>query len=655
MNVISAVFAFGVLAALAPTCRADVKLPALVGDNMVIQQGVKARVWGWADPGEKVTVSMGGKSESATTSADGRWEVGIGPFPAGGPHEMTISGKQQIVLNNILVGEVWVGSGQSNMEWPLQNAKNGAEEVSKANYPEIHLFTVSRTTALTPRDDVEGRWVVCSPDTVGGFSAVAYFFGRELNQTLKVPVGLIHTSWGGTPAEAWTSKGALAADPALARYAEAADKAADSSPEAMRAYRAAQAEWEAKNLLQDTGTKGDYERSMPDFADSSWKTMRLPQLWESAGLDIDGAVWFRKTVDLPAGWAGKDLALNLGPVDDYDTTYFNGTKVGSIGAESPNPYQLPRKYTVPGSVVRAGRNVIAVRVFDHVGGGGLWGTAADMTLGPAGGERMPLAGEWRYEVERGVPSRSVDYSTQPIAPAGAGNPNTPTVLYNAMLAPVTPYTIKGALWYQGEANADRARQYRTLLPAMIRDWRKAWGVGDFPFLIVQLANWQPRKPEPSESGWAELREAQLMTLKEPATGLAVAIDIGETNDIHPRNKQDVGHRLAVWALAKTYDKKVEYSGPLYDSLKVDGNKIRIRFTHAGGLKMKGDKVESVAIAGADRKFVWADAKIEGDTLVVWSDKVPNPVAVRYAWADNPLANLYNGADLPASPFRTDEW
>jgi sialate O-acetylesterase len=302
--------------------------------------------------------------------------------------------------------------------------------------------------------------------------------------------------------------------------------------------------------------------------------------------------------------------------------------------------------------------VISVRVFDHVGGGGFGGSIADMTLQPAGGGGKPvaLAGEWRYEIERGVPSRNVDYGTQPVAPPGAGNPNSPTVLYNAMVAPLVPYAIRGVIWYQGEANAGRGKQYRTLFPAMIRDWRAAWGQGDFPFLYVQLANWQPRKPEPSESGWAELREAQLMTLKEPATGMAVIIDIGEAEDIHPRNKHDVGHRLAVWALAKTYGKKIEYSGPLYESHKVEGTMVRVRFTHAGGLKaMNGGAVEGFAVAGADKKFVWAKAKIEGDSVVVWSDSVASPVAVRYAWADNPAANLYNGTGLPASPFRTNEW
>ncbi len=641
--------------AFASPTRADVKLPALIGDNMVVQQGVKARVWGWAAPSERVKVMMAGKQAMAVADAKGHWEAQIGPFKAGGPFEMTIAGKNTIVIKNVLVGEVWVGSGQSNMEWQLQNVIHGADEVARANYPDIRLFTVTKATSLEPRDDVEGRWVACTPETAGTFSAVAYFFGRDLHDKLKVPVGLIHSSWGGTPAEAWTSRETLAASPELRPMTEALDLAAKDLPSAMREYEAAQAKWEDENFAHDPGNKGfDLGYARPDFSDEDWKKMRLPQHWESAGLAIDGSVWFRKVVDVPADWAGKELALSLGAIDDFDTTYFNGTKVGSTGRETPNFYMAPRKYTVPGSLVRAGRNVIAVRAFDHYGDGGFSGAGADMTLTVAGGSPISLAGDWLYKIETSIEPIKVDFSKQPVAPAGAGNPNTPTVLYNAMLAPLTPYRIRGAIWYQGESNANRARQYQTLFPAMIRNWRAQWGEGDFPFLFVQLANFQARKPEPGPSDWAELREAQLMTLKEPATGMAVIIDIGEANDIHPKNKQDVGHRLALWALAKTYGQAVEFSGPLYKSFTVEGDRARIKFSHAEGLRTTdGAAVEGFSIAGADGKFVWASAKIEGNEVVVWSESVAQPKAVRYAWADNPATNLYNGAGLPASPFRTD--
>jgi sialate O-acetylesterase len=301
--------------------------------------------------------------------------------------------------------------------------------------------------------------------------------------------------------------------------------------------------------------------------------------------------------------------------------------------------------------------VIAVRVFDSAGEGG-FGGGGKMTLGPAGTkptDLMPLAGQWSYKVESGLEPKHPDWGSRP-EPPGPNNQNSPSVLYNAMIAPLVPFAIRGAIWYQGEANAGRAYQYRTLFPTMIRNWRKAWGEGEFPFYFVQLANWQPLKPEPGESEWAELREAQMMTLREPQTGMAVIIDIGDTNDIHPRNKLDVGHRLAAWALANTYGEKVETSGPLYKSFAVEGDKIRVRFTHAVGLKTAdGGPLKGFAIAGEDHKFVWAEARIEGNDVVVWNKDVTKPVAVRYAWADNPICNLYNKAGLPASPFRTDTW
>jgi len=649
---------FGLLAlvfGLPQSAFANIKLPSLVGDNMVVQHHAKVRIWGWADPGENVSVTMAKKSARTQADSKGKWEVQIGPFQPGGPHEMKIAGKNTIVVKNILVGEVWVASGQSNMEWQLRNSAHGAEEIAAANTPEIRLFTVKKATSLDTRDDVAGKWVLCSPDTAGDFSAVAYFFGKELHQATKVPVGLIHSSWGGTPAEAWTSRSALAAVPEFHSLVEALDKSAASLPSALRDYQAALAEWERKNYLQDPGNRGaELGYAKPDHNESEWKTMRLPQAWETAGLSIDGAVWFRKTIEVPAGWAGKDLSLSLGAIDDFDTTYFNGGQVGTTGTETPNYWMAPRKYVVPGHLVRAGRNVIAVRVFDHYGDGGFTGPASDMWIGPVNSASVSLVGDWVYKVEFAAEPVKVDYSTQPVAPTGSRNPNSPTVLYNAMLAPLTSYSIRGVIWYQGESNAGRARQYRTLFPCMIRDWRAAWKEGDFPFLFVQLANYQAPRAEPSESGWAELREAQLMTLKVPETGMAVIIDIGEERDIHPKNKKDVGHRLALWALANTYGQKLEYSGPMYERFTVEGDKIRVRFSHAAGLTTKGEAaLEGFAIAGADGKFVWAKAKIEGTDVVVWNESIRNPRAVRYGWADNPAVNLYNGAGLPASPFRTD--
>ena len=640
------------------TVDAEVRVPSIIGDNMVVQQGQKVRIWGTAQPAERVVISFAGTNATAKSNTKGQWQTLIGPFKAGGPFTLTIKGSNTLILKNVFIGEVWICSGQSNMEFPLVNANGGADAMAQANFPEIHLFTVEHNTAAAPLDEVKGSWVVTFPDQVGQFSAVGYFFGRELYQRLKIPIGLIHTSWGGTPAEAWTSHEALASLPELKPILDRYEESLKALPERQAIFARALAEWELKNLYQDPGIKGEalgYADPAPNTAD--WKTMNLPQFFETAGLNIDGAVWFRKEIEVPQSWSGRDLVLNLGAIDDYDTTYFNGSKIGATGRETPNSYSVPRHYKIPGSLVRAGRNVIAVRVFDSGGEGG-FGRAGEMSLTPSGAketESVPLAGAWNYKVELGLEPKRPEWGSRPEAP-GPNNQNSPSVLYNAMIAPLTPYGIRGAIWYQGESNAGRAYQYRTLFPLMIRNWRRAWGEGDFPFYFVQLANWQPARPGPGESEWAELREAQTMTLREPHTGMAVIIDIGDANDIHPRNKLDVGHRLAVWALADTYNQKVEQSGPLYRSYAIEGENMRIHFDHSSGMKTAdGSALKGFAIAGTDHKFFWAEARIDGETVIVSSKDVPKPLAVRYAWADNPQVNLYNGANLPASPFRTDDW
>jgi len=525
--------------------------------------------------------------------------------------------------------------------------------------PEIRLFSVEHQTSPTPLSDVQGHWVVTTPEDAANFSAVGYFFGRELYQHLKIPIGLIHTSWGGTPAEAWTSHEALASVPDLKPILDRYQESLESLPQQQENYQRALADWERKNINQDPGNKGEaLGYADPELSLTGWSQMNLPQFFETAGLMIDGAVWFRKEIDLPASWAEKDLTLNLTAIDDFDVTYFNGKRIGATGNETPDSYLVPRRYNVPGSLVHAGRNLIAVRVFDRAGEGG-FGRSDLMSLAPAGAkdaEAISLTGPWNYKVELSLAPRKPDYGSRPEL-LGPTNQNSPSVLYNAMIAPLQPYAIRGAIWYQGESNATRAYQYRTLFPTMIRDWRTGWGQGDFPFYFVQLANWQPAKSEPGDSEWAELREAQTMTLRAPQTGMAVIIDIGDANDIHPRNKVDVGRRLAAWALAETYHQKVEPSGPLYDSVLVKDDRIRVKFKHVGGgLKTAdGGPPKGFAIAGADHKFVWAETRMEVDTVIVWSKDVAHPVAVRYAWADNPVANLYNRAGLPASPFRTDDW
>jgi sialate O-acetylesterase len=556
----------------------------------------------------------------------------------------------------VWAGEVWVASGQSNMEFPLSRATSG-NEAAAAGCPGLRLFTVTKATATQPKTDVDGAWQACDAAAAEGFSAVAFFFGQELHRSLGVPVGLIHSSWGGTPAEAWTPRAALLAQPSLAPKIEALDAAlSDAAGQADIARKIA--EWEAKNFHQDTGNVGFGQGfSKVDAPTADWSKMELPQYWENAGLQIDGAVWFRRDVDVPAEWAGHDLSLSLGPVDDFDTTYWNGEQVGGIGSETPQYWEAPRRYTLPARLVKAGRNVVAVRVFDHYGNGGFGGSPSQMNLARSdGGPALPLAGTWDYKVERALPPAVVDYSTRP-GGLSADDPNSPTVLWNAMMAPLTPFPLAGAIWYQGEANADRAYQYRTLFPTMIAAWREAWGLPDLPFLFVQLANFMAPPERPGESAWAELREAQTMTLQLPHTGMAVILDIGEADDIHPRDKKDVGLRLALQALKGVYGMDVVASGPTFASAAREGAAMRVRFrdTNGGLVSVDGGAPRGFAIAGADRKWHWADARIDGDSVIVSSVETPEPVAVRYGWADNPPNTLRNKAGLPAGPFRTDDW
>ena len=655
-TVLSYSFRLLLVLVLAAVVRAEVHLPAIISDNMVLQRGVKVRIWGTANAGEHVTVTFDKKSVNTVADAKGHWEVWLGPLKPGAPSELTVKGDNVLTVKNVLVGEVWICSGQSNMEWPLANTDNAAETLAQANYNEIRLFTVEKKISTTELDDVQGRWVVTTPEEAAHFSAVGYFFGRELYQHLKTPIGLIHSSWGGTPAEAWTSQQGLLSSPELKPILDRYEKTLNALPATKESYARALAKWEEENLYVDRENKGEaLGYADPGTSISDWTKIDLPQQFETAGLMIDGAVWFRRTVEIPETWSGKDLALNLPAIDDFDITYFNGTKIGSTGTETPDSYQVPRKYVVPGSLVRAGKNVIALRVFDRAGEGG-FARAGDMSVRVKGtdtSQAISLRGPWDYKVELALEPKHVDWGSRPEA-TGVSNQNSPSMLYNAMIAPIVPFVIRGAIWYQGESNAGRAYQYRTLFPVMIRDWRRAWGSA-FPFYFVQLANWRPRKDQPAESDWAELREAQFMTLSEPATGMAVAIDIGG-EDLHPRNKLDVGHRLAAWALAGVHGEKVVPSGPLFDGFSIEGDKVRIKFKYGAGLKTNdGGPVKGFAIAGSDRKWVWADARIEGQTVVVSSPSIPKPAAVRYAWGDNPAVNLYNKADLPASPFRTDDW
>jgi sialate O-acetylesterase len=626
---------------------AEVTLPQVIGSHMVLQRNAPVKIWGWADKGERVTVTMAGQSVRTKTNKEGKWEVILGPMAAGGPFEMQIEGKNSLTLEDVLVGDVWICSGQSNMEWPVYNSDNAEEEVSGADYPRLRLFDVPHNVRLMPVDDIpEAQWAPCTPESVYNFSAVGYFFGRDLHRELDVPIGLISTNWGGTNVETWTSREMSMTDPEMKAGVESID---GMNIEAM----AAKQEQERRELLASLGelgsgtVDGEPVWAREDLDLSNWNEMEVPGLWEGKGLPgVDGVVWFRKTVTLNGEQAGSDALLSLGAIDDSDRTWINGVEVGHM----QNQYDKARIYRIDPGILKEGVNTIAVRVEDTGGGGGFWGSPEEMFL-KAGDRSVPLSGVWLFRVS----SEGFRLNAQSTV-----NPNSkPTLLFNGMIHPLLNYRVLGAIWYQGESNAGRAYRYRTLFSNLIRDWRNQWENPDMGFYFVQLANYMQPKDEPGESEWAELREAQTMALSLPKTGMAVTIDIGNANDIHPRNKQDVGKRLALAALHGTYGKEVVYSGPVFQSMKMEGNRAILEFDPMGtGLEVR-DKygyVKGFAIAGEDQVFHWARGLQQGNSIILWSDRVETPVAVRYGWADNPDdVNLYNQEGLPASPFRTDQW
>ncbi len=620
--------------------RADVVPASLFRDHAVLQQGMPVPVWGTADNGEQVTVGIAGQT-ATTTARDGRWSVRLAPLPLGGPYELVIAGKNRVVISDVLVGEVWICSGQSNMERQLglregqQPIKNWQAEAATADFPQIRHFEVPQKTALVPQTAVGGQWVTCTPQTAAKFTAVGFFFGRTLHQSKHVPIGLIHTSWGGTPAEAWTSADGL--DP-WPEYAATIANLRKSAAAAEADYKQNLAAWYAAH---DTGSSAPTPWFAAALPDDKWGRMVLPSVWEKAGLPgLDGLVWFRREFDLPESWAGRAGELHLGAIDDDDVTWLNGVQIGSTEG-----WRTPRVYPIAAGALKPGRNVIAVRVLDMQGGGGLWGGPDDTLRLLAPGEpalpALALDGEWRYQV-------AADFAQVKRPPGNLRNSaGAPTVLYNGMIAPLLPYAMRGVIWYQGEANAGRSQQYRTLFPAMIADWRKQWGQGDFPFLYVQIAPFKEMPPE--------IREAQLLALdRTKNTAMTVTLDVGDAEDIHPTDKRPVGERLALAARALAYGEKLEYSGPIFSHASFKKGRAVLKFTHlGGGLVAKDGELKGFTIAGPDKVFHPAKAVIKGKTVVVSAEGVPVATAVRYAWANVPEGNLFNRAGLPASPFRTD--
>ena len=628
------------------TTFANITLPKIFGDNMVLQRNKPISIWGFASAGEKVIVQFNGQTKSTKADKAGKWQVMLSPEKEGGPFQLSVKGKNQLTIQNILVGEVWICSGQSNMEMPIEGwgkINNYQQEIASANYSQIRHFKIPNTVSTTLKDDITGGdWKVCSTSTAGDFSATAYFFARELYNQLKVPIGLINTSWGGTMSEAWTSKKAFEQSPELKYIADAMQNNDIDKKLKERAETSFKNIIKLQGSFENNTNTTDWKNS--NFDDSKWPTMKLPGLWESQGLpDLDGTVWFRKTIIIADADAGKAATLNLGMIDDNDDTYLNDIKIGSTQG-----YNTPRKYTIAAGILKAGKNTIAVKVGDTGGGGGFYGDAADMTL-TIDNNKQSLAGDWTFRVAALSPSAT-----------SVGPNDYPSMLFNAMLYPIIQYSIKGAIWYQGETNAGRAYQYRTAFPLMINDWRQHFKQGDFPFLFVQLSTFGSTEANSKNgSNWAELREAQAMTLSLPNTGMAVITDIGNPTDIHPKNKQDVGKRLASIALHDVYEKTAEYTGPTYKSMQAAGNKVILTFTHTGSGLLVKDKygyVKGFEIAGADKQFQYARATMEGDKIIVQADGITQPVAVRYNWVDDASeGNLFNKELFPAAPFRTDDW
>lgn len=627
-------FLFLVLLVTNSNLYSAVKVARIFSDNMVLQRGINAPMWGTAKPGEKIVVEIGGLVSSTVTPKSGKWMIHLPEFAAGGPYDLTIKGENELIFHQVMFGDVWIASGQSNMAWQLDNADNAEDEVSEANHPDIRLFQVPRRVGKTPKEDLEGgQWDICTPDAAKSFSAVAYFFGKEIHKDLNVPIGLINCNWGGTPAEAWTSAEMLKS---LPEFKERVIDLEDG-PNWEDDLAANDLRGKEKNEIIKTSFQGlQLGVHKINYNSNDWPVVIAPN-WDE---ELDGIVWMRKVIELPKEYKGMEVRFDLGRIENHATVYFNEIELGSTNS----PYFTA--YTVPEKLVKAGKNVIAVRVLHRWAAPVFSGPEERMKLyAPSGAVLENLAGPWKYKT-----------GLEPSFPEIKGYPHYPASLYNGMLHAIIPLGIKGVIWYQGESNTNKAYEYQVLFQSMIEDWRVRWGMGYFPFLFVQLANYMDIPEEPQEDNWAELREAQFMALRLPNTGMAVTIDIGEMFDIHPRNKQDVGHRLALAAKKIAYGQDVIHSGPLYRSMEINGGDIEIAFDYVGkGLQLKGDKLTGFQIAGEDKKFYWADAQIVGGEVFVSSGKVKSPVSVRYGWAINPECNLYNKNGLPASPFRTDDW
>ena len=620
--------------------RAKVILPKIFSDNMVLQRNGLIPVWGWADANEKIEVRFNNQVKSVKAGKNGKWLIRLDAENAGGPYDMTIKGKNTVQIRNILVGEVWLCSGQSNMEWTVGQSMNAKQEIAAANNLFIRHIKIQRDISSLPQNDINaGDWQICDSTTVANFTGVGYFFAKNLYNELKIPVGLINSSWGGTNIETWISREAFENSDEFKEMIAGMPKIDLDSLSKLK-VKGSVMRIEALQGTKMEGMNTSQFREL-SFDDSKWPVLNQPQLWEEQSIgELDGIVWLRKTIVLTSLDLTKEATLVLSKIDDNDITYVNGIKVGST-----NQWDANRRYTIPPGVFKEGKNVIAVRVEDTGGGGGIYGDAADVKL-ILYNASLPLSGEWKFQVESVIKTTNQN--------------SLPSLCFNAMISPLIPFAFQGVLWYQGESNAGRSYQYRKAFPLLINDWRQKWNNSSMPFYFVQLATFNNPGNSNEGCGWAELREAQTMTLSLPNTGMCVTTDlVTNPKDIHPTNKQDVGNRLASLALNNLYSKNMICNGPIYKSMEIKNDQVILSFDNIGTGLYTPDKygyIRGFEMAGKDQVFHYAKAFIKGNTVVLFNEKVENPVAVHFGWiGDASDCNLFNKEGYPAVPFRTDEW